>query len=99
LPRKPTKISESVSISIKDSFITRNSGYFISADYSQIEIRIMSFLSNDSSLIEIFKQNEINDVYILLASRIFKIPLESITEEQRGHAKTICLAILYGLVS
>lgn len=99
LPRKGTQISPDLIVSIKDSFISRKNGVLISADYSQIEIRMMAHLSKDPKLIEIFAKDKEHDIYKVLASKIFKVTLDCITEEQRSHAKTLCLAIIYGLVT
>jgi DNA polymerase-1 len=98
LPRKGTSISTDLVVSIKDSFISRRNGVLISADYSQIEIRMMAHLSKDPKLIEIFAKDKEHDIYKVLASKIFKVTLDSISDEQRSHAKTLCLAIIYGLV-
>lgn len=72
----------------------------MSADYSQIEVRMMAHLSQDESLTRLFMNEDgIQDVYMLLGSKIFGEPFEKVSYEQRSHAKTLCLALIYGLVS
>ncbi|MCX7954552.1 MAG: DNA polymerase I [Bacteroidales bacterium] len=71
--------------------------YILSADYSQIELRIMAHMSNDPSLIEAFKNNY--DVHSATASKIFKVPFESVTQEMRKKAKIANFGIIYGISS
>ena len=72
-------------------------GVIISADYSQIELRIMAHLSCDSHLTEAFRQNI--DVHTATASKIFNVPVEDVTPEQRRVAKTANFGIMYGISS
>ena len=73
-------------------------GYFIvSADYSQIELRIMAHLSGDKTLIQAFQQGE--DVHRRTASEIFNVLPENVTAEQRRYAKTINFGLIYGMSS
>ena len=67
---------------------------FLSADYSQIELRILAHLSQDPKLIEAFKNNE--DIHSFTASLVFSIPQESVTKEMRHLAKAVNFGILYG---
>ena len=67
----------------------------MSADYSQIELRIMAHLSRDSHLVEAFRSGE--DVHRATASKIFKVPTEEVTSDQRRVAKTANFGIMYGI--
>ncbi|MBA4368494.1 MAG: hypothetical protein C0403_12755, partial [Desulfobacterium sp.] len=70
-------------------------GYeIITADYSQIELRILAYLSKDKQLLKIFNKKQ--DLHRITASKIFKINIKKVTEEQRDAAKRINFAILYG---
>jgi DNA polymerase I len=72
-------------------------GCIVSADYSQIELRIMAHLSQDQHLISAFRHGE--DVHRATASRIYGIPVEKVTDEQRRVAKTANFGIMYGISS
>jgi DNA polymerase I len=67
----------------------------LSADYSQIELRILAHLSEDATLIESFRSGE--DVHRRTASKIFGVPPEQVTAEQRARAKTINFGVIYGM--
>ncbi len=69
--------------------------YFLSADYSQIELRILAHLSNDSNFIRAFSNNE--DIHARTASEIFGVPMDDVTPELRRHAKTVNFGIVYGI--
>jgi len=68
---------------------------FLSADYSQIELRIMAALSKDSQMIEAFRNNQ--DIHSITASKIYKIPLAEVTSDMRRKAKTANFGIIYGI--
>ena len=70
-------------------------GVIVSADYSQIELRIMAHLSGDAHLTEAFRTGV--DVHAATAAKIFGIPVEEVTREQRGMAKTANFGIMYGI--
>ena len=72
-------------------------GLIVSADYSQIELRIMAHLSCDKHLIEAFRAGQ--DVHAITAAKIFDIPLEEVTADQRRIAKTANFGIMYGISS
>ena len=68
---------------------------FLSADYSQIELRIMAALSKDEQMIEAFRNNQ--DIHSITASKIYKLPLEEVTSDMRRKAKTANFGIIYGI--
>ena len=72
-------------------------GVIVSADYSQIELRIMAHLSQDAHLIQAFRDGA--DVHAATAAKIFGIPVQEVTREQRGMAKTANFGIMYGISS
>ena len=81
---------------IRKAFIpSRPDGLIVSADYSQIELRIMAHLSCDSHLIEAFRAGE--DIHAMTASKIFGVPIVDVTPEQRRIAKTANFGIMYGI--
>jgi DNA polymerase-1 len=67
----------------------------MAADYSQIELRIIAALSQESTMIDAFKRGE--DIHAATAAQVFQIPLEEVTREQRSHAKTVNFGIIYGV--
>lgn len=81
---------------IRRAFVpSRPDGVIVSADYSQIELRIMAHLSCDSHLIEAFRAGE--DIHAMTASKIFGVPIGEVTPEQRRIAKTANFGIMYGI--
>ncbi|MBO5563215.1 MAG: DNA polymerase I [Bacteroidales bacterium] len=83
---------------IRKAFIPGSpEGVIVSADYSQIELRIMAHLSCDEHLIKAFREGV--DVHAATAAKIFNIPHEQVTREQRGMAKTANFGIMYGISS
>ena len=72
-------------------------GVIVSADYSQIELRIMAHLSCDEHLVKSFRDGV--DVHAATAAKIYGIPLSEVTREQRGRAKTANFGIMYGISS
>ena len=81
---------------VRKAFIARNSDYvLLSADYSQIELRIIASLSQEHNMIESFLRNE--DIHRATAAKVFNVPLEEVTREQRSHAKTVNFGIIYGV--
>ncbi|MCH8811747.1 MAG: DNA polymerase I [Gemmatimonadetes bacterium] len=79
---------------IRKGFIPADGYLFYAADYSQVELRILAHFSGDEPLVRAF--NEGIDVHKQTASIVFGIPLDRVTSEQRGQAKTINFATLYG---
>ena len=83
---------------IRKAFISsRPDGVIVSADYSQIELRIMAHLSCDTHLIEAFRNGQ--DVHAITAAKIFGISPEEVTSDQRRIAKTANFGIMYGISS
>lgn len=81
---------------IRKAFVTGESDYiFFSADYSQVELRLMAHLSQTQELIDAF--NHDIDVHTATASKIYHIPLEEVTPEMRRRAKTANFGIIYGI--
>jgi DNA polymerase-1 len=81
---------------VRKAFVPRNEEYtLLAADYSQIELRIIAALSQEPKMIEAFKNGE--DIHASTASRVFNVPLEEVTREQRGNAKTVNFGIIYGV--
>lgn len=81
---------------IRKAFTARNQDHvLISADYSQIELRVIASLSNDEDMIKAFNNNE--DIHKSTASKVFNIDLENVTNEQRSHAKVVNFGIIYGV--
>ena len=81
--------------SIRSCFVPRASDeVFLSADYSQIELRLLAHLSGDAKLIEAF--NSGTDFHTLTAAHVFGIPVEQVSPAQRSHAKAVNFGIVYG---
>ena len=81
---------------VRKAFIARNDDYvLLSADYSQIELRIIAALSEEHNMIESFLHGE--DIHRATAAKVFNVPLEAVTREQRSHAKTVNFGIIYGV--
>ncbi len=79
---------------IRGAFIAREGTTMVSADYSQVELRILAHLSGDKGLIEAFLQNA--DIHRSTAAEVLGVPAGEITYEQRGRAKAVNFGIVYG---
>lgn len=80
---------------IRSAFRPEKEGYsFLSADYSQIELRILAHVCEDEGLLEAFHNNL--DIHAYTASEIFHVPLDQVTDLQRSHAKAVNFGIIYG---
>ena len=71
----------------------KNGNLLLSADYSQIELRVIAALSSDYNMINAF--NEKKDIHSSTAAKIFNIPIDEVTREQRTNAKTVNFGIIY----
>ena len=80
---------------IRRCFVPEPGEVFYSADYSQIELRIMAHLSQDTAMIEDFRAG--HDVHAATASRIFKVSVDDVTRDMRRKAKTANFGIIYGI--
>ena len=80
---------------IRQAFVAPKGRVLVSADYSQIELRVAAALANDKAMIETFKK-EI-DLHQQTAAELYSVPLEDVTKEMRGNAKTINFGVLYGM--
>lgn len=80
---------------IRQAFIAPRGHVLISADYSQIELRILAHFAEDEAMLEAFRKGV--DVHAQTASRIFKVPLEKVDRRLRDRAKTINFGVLYGM--
>ena len=80
---------------IRKAFIPDDGCEFFSADYSQIELRIMAHLSGDTNMIEAFKEGD--DIHAATAAKVYKIGIDKVTREQRSKAKTANFGIIYGI--
>jgi DNA polymerase-1 len=80
---------------IRQAFIAPEGHVILSADYSQIELRILAHISQDATLMDSFAQKM--DIHARTAAEIFDIPLEEVNEDQRRQAKTINFGIIYGM--
>ena len=81
---------------VRKAFIPRNENFvLLAADYSQIELRIIAALSEEENMISAFKNGE--DIHASTAAKVFNVPLEEVTREQRSNAKTVNFGIVYGV--
>lgn len=81
---------------IRKAFVPRNEDFILlSADYSQIELRIIASLSKDENICQAFKEGI--DIHTSTASKIFHIPINEVTKEQRRYAKSVNFGIIYGI--
>ena len=80
---------------VREAFIAPKGSKILSADYSQIELRIMAHLSKDKRLIQAFKNNE--DIHRITAAEIFNASVDNISKEQRRYAKVINFGLIYGM--
>ncbi|GHV47804.1 DNA polymerase I [Bacteroidia bacterium] len=89
-------IRDEIGREIRKAFIPDNKDcIFFSADYSQIELRIMAHLSKDENIINAFKNKE--DIHASTAAKIYNIPIEQVTKDMRRKAKTANFGIIYGI--
>ena len=80
---------------IRKAFIPEEGCMFFSADYSQIELRVMAHLSGDENMIEAFREG--HDIHAATAAKIYKEPIDQVTRDQRTKAKRANFGIIYGI--
>jgi DNA polymerase I len=80
---------------IRRAFTALKGNALLSADYSQIELRVLAHLSGDAKLIQAFKEGA--DIHRFTAALVFDVPMKSVTPEQRNSAKTVNFGVLYGM--
>ena len=80
---------------IRKGFVAGENNKLVSADYSQIELRVLAALSNDKNMLDAFK-NDI-DIHAKTASEVFHVPLDEVTRNQRSDAKAVNFGIVYGI--
>ncbi|MEQ1740979.1 MAG: DNA polymerase I [Candidatus Nitrotoga sp.] len=80
---------------IREAFIAPPGSHIVSADYSQIELRIMAHLSSDQGLLRAFANAE--DIHRATAAEVFSTPLDAVSNEQRRYAKVINFGLIYGM--
>lgn len=80
---------------IREAVIPDEGCLFLSADYSQIELRLLAHLSQDEHMLAAFRSSE--DIHAATASRIFGVPIDQISKDQRRRAKTANFGIIYGI--
>ncbi|QIY90827.1 DNA polymerase I [Chryseobacterium gallinarum] len=79
---------------IRGAFVSGEGSKIISADYSQIELRLIAEISGEENMIKAFQDGE--DIHASTAAKLFKIPLEEVSKTQRSQAKTVNFGIIYG---
>ncbi|HRQ04588.1 MAG TPA: DNA polymerase I [Nitrosomonas halophila] len=80
---------------IREAFIAPAGWQIISADYSQIELRIMAHISQDAGLLQAFSEGQ--DIHRVTAAEVFGVPVEQVSAEQRRYAKVINFGLIYGM--
>ena len=80
---------------IRKVFVPREGCVFMDADYSQIELRVLAHMSGDRELIEAYRTDQ--DIHRITASKVFKTPLDQVTDLQRRNAKAVNFGIVYGI--
>ena len=80
---------------LRRAFVADEDATFFSADYSQIELRLMAELSGDTNMIEAFLSGE--DIHAATAAKIYKVPIQEVSREMRSKAKTANFGIIYGI--
>ncbi len=88
-------IRSEVGMQLRRGFVTEPGWLFLSADYSQVELRILAHITQDETLLEAFRQEQ--DIHTATAAAIYGIPVEQVTKNQRRFAKTINFGLIYGM--
>jgi DNA polymerase-1 len=81
---------------VRKAFVPKNQDYvLVAADYSQIELRIIAALSEEQTMMKAFTDGQ--DIHASTAAKVFNVPLQQVTREQRSNAKTVNFGIIYGV--
>ena len=80
---------------VRQGFVAAPGNLLLSADYSQVELRIVAHMSGDDAMLQAFRQGQ--DIHAATAAAILSIPLDQVTKEQRRHAKAINFGLIYGM--
>ncbi len=80
---------------LRKMFVAKSGCVLVDADYSQIELRVLAHIAHDETMLNAFRNNE--DIHAVTASQVFDVPINEVTREQRGRAKTINFGIVYGM--
>ena len=80
---------------LREVFKPKEGHIYVDADYSQIELRVLSHVAQDKHMISAFENRE--DIHAQVASQVFNTPIEEVTKEQRSHAKAVNFGIVYGI--
>ncbi|HUC90271.1 MAG TPA: DNA polymerase, partial [Patescibacteria group bacterium] len=82
---------------IRTAFVPAPGNVFVSADYSQFELRLAAYMAHDENMIEEF--NKDIDIHTATAAGLYNVPMDKVTKDMRRHAKTVNFAVLYGMSS
>ena len=80
---------------LREFFLAREGNVLVDADYSQIELRVLSHIANDKNMLEAFKNGV--DIHTATASQVFGVPLDFVTPQMRSRAKAVNFGIVYGI--
>lgn len=80
---------------VRHAFISKAGFHLLAVDYSQVELRIVAHMANDQQMIKTFQAGK--DIHAATASAIYGIPIDSVSSEQRRHAKAINFGLIYGM--
>lgn len=80
---------------IRGAFVPKKGNVFVSADYSQFELRLAAVMADDKQMIDDF--NKDIDIHLATAAEVYGVPLEEVTKDMRRHAKTVNFGVLYGM--
>ncbi len=88
-------IRSKVGQQIRRGFVARPGWIFLTADYSQVELRVLAHISQDEALLEAFRQDQ--DIHSTTAAAVYGVPLEEVTYDQRRFAKAVNFGLIYGM--
>ncbi len=97
IPKDGLEFGKEYDVDVRSAFKAKRGWSFISADYSQIELRVLAQLSKDKTLIDAFLHNK--DIHAQIAAKMFDVPESQVTSQQRSMGKRINFSILYGLTA